>query len=172
MFVHPGMLKWGREHMGNNVLMLDTMFRLNKLGYSLLTPLVVDNHGVGLPVLFAIMKKEDQAGFAQVLRAMDTALNEGPEAGNIKPDKCEAERNAARYVLLHVSLAPLVLYGMVVTDVLLTREVYPDAQLGLLPCAEGLARALLGAGSDTQEDTHEVQVGCQGCGPKCSSVYK
>ena len=34
-------------------------------------------------------------------------------------------------MLLHVSLAPLVLYGMIVTDVLLSREVYSDAQLGL-----------------------------------------
>lgn len=62
---------------------------------------LVDEHGCGLPVLFAIIKNDSAEEFAHALRAFDAALDKGHSPGQFKPatvmtDKSEADRKVVR----------------------------------------------------------------------------
>jgi hypothetical protein len=84
---------------------MDTTFGVNRLGYPLLVVMVVDEHGCGLPICFAILKHQSEEEFHHALSQLDMKLNKGNKPGRIKPasymtDCDKAEINALRYVSL------------------------------------------------------------------------
>lgn len=101
VFADNDMLQWAKRFMGNRTLLLDTTFGLNRQGYALLTALVVDEHGCGLPVMYAILKNESEEEFTHALNAFKLAVNDGVPDSSIMPatvmtDFSKAEKNALR----------------------------------------------------------------------------
>lgn len=96
-------LECARTYMPGRVLLMDTTFGTNNLGYKLLTALVADDHGCGLPVVFAILKNENQVEFTHAIQAFKEAVTRDSTGSTFDPhtvltDFDWAEKNAVTAV--------------------------------------------------------------------------
>jgi hypothetical protein len=69
------MLEWARKFLPGRVLVMDTTFGMNVLGYPLLVVMVVDDHGSGLPIAFAILKHQTEQEFFHALHHLHQKIN-------------------------------------------------------------------------------------------------
>jgi hypothetical protein len=97
------MLEWAEQFLTNRVLIMDTTFGVNRLGYPLLVVMAVDEHGCGLPICFAILKHQSELEFHHALSQLDMKLNRDCNSALIKPasymtDCDKAEINALKCV--------------------------------------------------------------------------
>jgi hypothetical protein len=79
------MLEWAEQFFPNRILIMDTTFGVNRLGFPLLVVMAVDEHGCGLPICFAILKHQSELEFHHALSQSDTQLNKGFNSAEIKP---------------------------------------------------------------------------------------
>jgi MULE transposase domain len=101
------MLKWARQYLPGRVLVMDTTFGMNKLGYPLLVVMVIDDHGCGLPIAFGILKHQSELEFLHALQQLDLKVNECNNVEAVKPasymtDCDKAEIKALKYASLWI----------------------------------------------------------------------
>ena len=100
VFAAPDQLDWALQYMPKRPLLTDTTFGTNKLGYSLLTALVIDDHGCGLPVVWAIIRSENEQEFEHSFSAFKNAMHSKSaesDPGTLMTDCSNAEKNGLRY---------------------------------------------------------------------------
>jgi hypothetical protein len=100
VMANDSMLDWARKFVHGRVLVMDTTFGLDRLGYSLCALMTIDDQGKGLPVALSIMKWETTESFERILRSFDEAVNINRDASErIVPAAIMTDDSGAERVL-------------------------------------------------------------------------
>jgi hypothetical protein len=105
------MRDWAQKHIPGRVLIMDSTFGVNRLGYSLFTVMAVGHNGAGLPVAFMITKTETAENISTGLKQFRDFLDEKTPSAHlaVRPsttltDDSTAEQNALGYDAMLVQL--------------------------------------------------------------------
>jgi hypothetical protein len=98
------MRDWARMYVPGRVLIMDSTFGVNHLGYSLFAIMAVGHNGAGLPVAFMITKTETAENISTGLKQFRDFMDEETSAADrlVRPsatltDDNTAEQNALRH---------------------------------------------------------------------------
>jgi hypothetical protein len=175
----PAMKQWARKYIPGRVLIMDSTFGVNQLGYSLFALMAMGHQGQGVPVAFMITKTETTENITTGLKQLRCFFDEGtttedPPAA-VRPsttltDDSTAEQNALGYdiidacsVKLRFCFAPTLKFRSSFALLSLQsqsgsafREVFEEAVQGLCSyhvrtaIQQGLQQRLLGGGEEKE----------------------
>jgi hypothetical protein len=113
------MIVWARRFGHDRPVSIDTTFGITRYGYSLCTLIALNDRGRGVPICVAIMKRERDVDFANVLQVLVDKMGNDWRPSVFLADAAKSEHNGIRYTSLFSDFAfvlcPCVLvsvYGM------------------------------------------------------------